>query len=194
MEVESQCIEAANKANRALGLVNRTFKYHNPRSFTNLYKSYVRPHLEFAIQAWSPHLKKDIRTLEKVHRRATRSIHGMENLTYEERLENTGLYSLECRRQRGDLIETFKIIKGLEGIKRENFFTFSHNTRTRGGPEKLLKKSLKTTIRQKFFSQRTINMWNSLPDRIKAKKTVISFKASLDDYWKSIKFGHQIDL
>ena len=194
MKVENQCTEAANKANRALGLVNRTFKYHNPRSFTNLYKSYVRPHLEFAIQAWSPYLKKDIQTLEKVQRRATRIIHGMENLTYQERLENTGLYSLECRRQRGDLIETFKILNGLEEIQSENFFTLSHNTSTRGGPQKLFKPRFNTNIRGKFFSQRAVDLWNSLPDNIKKTKTVNSFKASLDRYWKSIKFGHEIDL
>ena len=94
MKVGDQFSDAANKANRALGLVNRTFKYHNTRSFINLYKSYVRPHLEFAIQAWSPHLKKDIQTLEKVQRRATRLVYGMENLSYQERLESTGLYSL----------------------------------------------------------------------------------------------------
>ena len=194
MKVEDQCIDAANKANRALGLINRSFKYHNPRSFTNLYKSYVRPHLEFAVQAWSPHLKKDIQTLEKVQRRATRLIHGMENLTYQDRLIKSGLYSLECRRQRGDLIETFKILKGLEDVQADKFFTLSHNTSTRGGTHKVFKPRFNTNVRGKFFSQRSIDLWNSLPDSIKNMKTVISFKGSLDRYWKSIKFGHQIDL
>ena len=194
MKVGNQCVEAANKANRALGLVNRTFKYHNPRSFTNLYKSYVRPHLEFAVQAWSPYLKKDIRILEKVQRRATRLIHGLENLSYEDRLERTGLYSLECRRQRGDLIETFKILKGLEEIQAEKLFTLSQYPSTRGGPLKLSKTRSRTDIRKNFFSQRSVNLWNSLPESIKAANTVISFKSSLDRHWKRIKFGHQIDL
>ena len=194
MKVGNQCTEAANKANRALGLVNRTFKYHNPRSFTNLYKSYVRPHLEFAVQTWSPYLKKDIRILEKVQRRATRLIHGLEGLTYEDRLERTGLYSLECRRQRGDLIETFKILKGLEEIRADKLFTLSQYPSTRGGPLKLFKERSRTEIRKNFFSQRSVNLWNSLPENIKETKTVVSFKASLDGYWKRIKFGHQIDL
>ena len=146
MKVETQCTEAANKANRTLGLVTRTFKYHNPRSFTNLYKSYVRPHLEFAVQAWSPHLKKDKRTLEKVQRRATRQIQGMEGQSYQERLEKTGLYSLECRRQRGDLIETFKILNELENVQENDFFIrtkdIPHHPSTRGGPLKLFKKKL----------------------------------------------------
>ena len=198
MKVETQCTEAAKKANRALGLVTRTFKYHNPRSFTNLYKSYVRPHLEFAVQAWSPHLKKDKRTLEKVQRRATRQIPGMEGLSYQERLERTGLYSLECRRLRGDLIETFKILKELENVKEKDFFTRTidtpHHPPTRGGPLKLFKKRCQSEIRNKFFSHRSVNPWNSLPEEIKSTNTVDSFKASLDRYWKRNKFGHQIDL
>ena len=155
---------------------------------------YVRPHQEFAVQTWSPYLKKDIRILEKVQRRATRLIHGLEGLTYEDRLERTGLYSLECRRQRGDLIETFKILKGLEEIRADKLFTLSQYPSTRGGPLKLFKERSRTEIRKNFFSQRSVNLWNSLPENIKATKTVVSFKASLDGYWKRIKFGHQIDL
>ena len=59
-------------------------------------------------------------------------MHGLENLTYQDRLEKTGLYSLECRRQRGDLIETFKILNGLEEVQPGKFFTLSHYTATRG--------------------------------------------------------------
>ena len=123
----------------------------------NLYKSYVRPHLEFAVQAWSPYLKKDIQTLEKVQRRATRLMHGLENLTYQDRLEKTGLYSLECRRQRGDLIETFKILNGLEEVQPGKFFTLSHYTVTRGGSQKLFKSRFNTNIRGKFFSHRAVD-------------------------------------
>ena len=139
-------------------------------------------------------LKEDIRILEKVQRRATRLIHGLENLSYEDRLERTGLYSLECRRQRGDLIETFKILKGLEEIQAEKLFTLSQYPSTRGGPLKLSKTRSRTDIRKNFFSQRSVNLWNSLPESIKAANTVISFKTSLDRHWKRIKFGHQIDL
>ena len=142
-----------------------------------------------SVQTWSPYLKKDIRILEKVQRRATRLIHGLEGLSYEDRLERTGLYSLECRRQRGDLIETFKILKGLEEIRAEKLFTISQYPSL-----KLFKARSKTDIRKNFFSQRSVNLWNSLPENIKATKTVVSFKASLDGYWKRIKFGHQIDL
>ena len=112
--------------------------------------------------------------------------------------KKTGLYSLECRRQRGDLIETFKIVKKLENVQEEDFFTRTENTQhhptTRGGPLKLFKKGCKSDIRKTFFSHRSVNPWNSLPKEIKLTTTVDSFKASLDGYWKRIKFGHQIDL
>jgi len=77
-----------------------------------LYKSYVRPLLEFSIQAWSPSLRKDINCLEQVQRRATKLVVGLKRLEYADRLHELGLTTLEKRRLRGDLIETFKIVTG----------------------------------------------------------------------------------
>ena len=61
-----QCVEAAKKASQALGFIKRTFTYYDCRSFATLYKTYIRPHMEFAVQAWNPYLKKDIECLEKI--------------------------------------------------------------------------------------------------------------------------------
>ena len=113
----------AAKANSILGMIKRTFSYFSKESLLTLYKSYVRPHLEFCVQAWSPFLKKDIIILEKVQRRATKLLAGITNLSYEERLRILQLTTLEDRRLRGDLIEMYKILNGFEYLNFESFFT-----------------------------------------------------------------------
>ena len=89
-----------------------------------LYKAIVRPHLEYCIQAWNPHLRKDVDMLEKIQRRATKLIPGLRDLTYEERLMECGLTTLETRRLRGDQIEVFKRLNGYGNI---DYNLFSRN-------------------------------------------------------------------
>ena len=111
-----KCAKAVKKANAVLGMIKRNIHFKSKDVIVKLYKSLVRPRLEYCIQAWSPYLKKDIDRLEKVQRRATRMIEGYWDLSYEERLERTGLIPLEKRRVRGDLIEVFKMMKGFDHV------------------------------------------------------------------------------
>jgi hypothetical protein len=80
----------------------------------------VRPHLEYSVQAWRPHLKKDIDLLEGVQRRATKMINGFKDKSYEDRLR---CLNLETRRLRGDLIEVFKMFKGFDNLDPSMFFS-----------------------------------------------------------------------
>ena len=87
------------------------------------YKTIVRPRLEYSIQAWRPYRKNDIDILERVQRRATKIIQKVRNISYEMRVKEWGLTTLETRRMGGDHIEVFKILNGYENIDRNILFS-----------------------------------------------------------------------
>ena len=113
---EKQVIAASQRAMAVLRSVRRAFVRFDIETFSIIYTSYIRPHLEYCIQAWSPYYAKDILLLEKVQRRATNLVWGLNELSYEDRLERLKLFSLEERRFRGDLIQTFKLLTGKEKV------------------------------------------------------------------------------
>ena len=184
-KVSEQCLVAAKKANSILGMIKRTVKSRSRDVVVRLYKTLVRPKLEYCVQMWCPYLQKDINMLEKVQRRATRLITRCKNWSYEDRLKYTDLMALKTRRKRGDMIEVFKIVKGIDKVDKNIFFAFADNSRVRGHKYKLVKRHSKLDIRKQFFSNRVINDWNSLPDEVVAADTVNCFKARLDNYIKS---------
>ena len=117
LKVADQCLEARNRANKLLAIINRNVVYKSKEVICKLYNSYVRPLLEYCAQVWAPYLRKDIIMLEGVQRRATRMISGFEGKRYEDRLKELGMYSVERRFVRGDMIQVFKICKSVENIE-----------------------------------------------------------------------------
>ena len=115
LKVSRLCLNAVSKANKVLGMVSRQFRDLDKASFLILYKGFIRPYLEYAIQAWSPYLKKDIAYLWKVQRRATKIIKGIGSMPYSKRLDELKFTTLEKRRLR-DLIEVYKLLTCRENI------------------------------------------------------------------------------
>ena len=179
LKSSNQCIEAVKKAQKLLGYIKRQFRTRNKEAILILYNALVRPHLEYAVQFWSPSLRKDIERLEAVQARATKLIPSIRHLGYVRRLERLNLYSLEKRRLRGQLIEIFKMIKGVNNIDYRHLFTFSNNW-TRSNGWKLELKRFNTSQCGNFFTYKIAPIWNRLPAEAVNSASVEQFKIELD--------------
>jgi ribonuclease P/MRP protein subunit RPP40 len=182
MKFSEQANSAVTKANATLGMIRRTITCKNKDIITRLYKALVRPKLEYCVQAWRPYLRKDIDKMERVQHRATKMIDECKGLCYEDRLKVAGLTTLEDRRERGDMIEVFKTLHGINKISESSLFQLANNSRTRGHRFKLTKTRSKLDIRKNFFSQRVVNNWNGLPECVVEADSVNSFKSRYDKY------------
>ena len=124
MKVSEQCGIAASNGNQIIGLIRKNITYKDKNLIIPIYKAIVRTHLEYCIQAWIPYRKNDIDTLERKLRRATKLMPELRDLSYEERLNECGLTTLETVQLRGDQIEVFKMLHGYDNIDRH---VFSHS-------------------------------------------------------------------
>lgn len=188
LKFSDQCNIAYNKANKILGMVSRNFSYKTKETVKLLYTSMVRPHLEYAVQFWSPHYQKDIEKLERVQHRATKMIPEIRSKPYSERLKDLDLYSLEKRRARGDMIQTYKILKGFDKVDTESMFKLDHESNTRGHHLKLKKRSVNLDIGKYTFANRVVNDWNTLTPKVVNSPSINSFKKNIDLYYKEINF------
>ena len=181
-----QCSSASGKANGVLGQISRAVNYRDKKTFIQLYKVYVRPHLEYCVQAWSPYHKGDMDKLEKVQKRAVNMVAGLKSKNYADKLKEVGLTSLEERRSRGDMLQTFRIINGIDNVEAETWFTFANerdrdgatNTRHSSDITRLVQGESRYEPRRNFFSQRVPDLWNSLPKTTSHITTVLGFKAA----------------
>ena len=195
------------KARNMCYMLMRAISYKCPDIMIPLYKSLVRPVLEYGNVIWCPRYVKDVDFIEDVQKYYTKRIIGMSDLEYEDRLRALKLPSLGYRRVRGDMIEVFKITHGFYDTKvTKSLFKLadstnktktnspkidSSNTRTNG--YKIDKVSTNTSAFQHFFTNRVVNCWNSLPRHVVGVDTVNSFKGALDRHLSAFKYVKRVD-
>ena len=177
-------------ANSRLGIIKNTFHSIDEKGFMILFKSNVRPVLEYGIPVWQPHLRKHEKEIEQIQRRATRMIKGFENFNYSERLHKLYLPTLHYRRRRCDLIQVFKIIKKFDNIDSDSFFQFNHGITRKNHIYKLNKPRCNSSQKMHSFSHRIINDWNDLPSSVGEINSINAFKSLLEDHWKHADFKY----
>ena len=192
LKFEKQISERIKKANSVLSSIKRTIRYMDQSVFTMLYKSIVRPILEFCGAVWNPHLVKQIKSIESVQRRATKLVPIIKHLSYKDRLTALKLPTLEYRRKRGDMILTYKILKNHVDTNPSLFFKMNNCSRTRGHELKLFKSRSCLDVRKYVFSNRIVEDWNKLQNNVIQSPSVKEFEKRYDarNYANMYIFSH----
>jgi ribonuclease P/MRP protein subunit RPP40 len=176
----AQCSKAAGTEAGVLGQISNAFHYRDRYTFVSLYKQYVRPHLEFVVQAWNPWTQQDKDILEKVHRRVVAIVSGLRGVTYEERLEELEMTTLEERRHRADMLHVFMILTEKDNVDKSTWFKMASEGTVRTmqakGTLNLVKPRTRLEVRSNFFSIRVVEEWNKVPEKIKLARSVGQFK------------------
>ena len=150
-----------------------------PEFMMHLLRVHIRPIIEYASVVWNTGYVQDRKKLESVQRLWTRQVLGLEGKNYGERLKALDLFSVEGRLLRADLIKCWKVFHGLCPIQPSDLWEVSSDSRTRGHQFKIKVVRCEIDCRARFFSNRIISDWNSLPDWVVGSASVGEFKSSL---------------
>ena len=151
----------------------------DPEFLLSIYTLHIRPLIEYGSCLWNTGYIGDLKLLERIQRRWTRSVEGMEELPYWERLRALNLFSLQGRFLRADLILVYKIFHGLCALKPENLFQAANNVHTRGHRFKIYAPLTNLEIRRRFFAVRVVAHWNALGQDTVEATSLESFKSLL---------------
>ena len=174
LKFRKQAAAAVSKGNQMLALVKRSFVCLDMVTLPLLFKSLVRPHLEYGNLIWGPFNRADQKLLERVQRRATKLVAEIKHLPYQERLRRLNLPSLYHQRRRGDMIAVYQILNGSIDVQPNQFFEPATSAVTRGHGMKLLKPQATSRVRRNSFAVRVINDWNALPSSVVLSNSISS--------------------
>ncbi|KFQ68323.1 hypothetical protein N335_06841, partial [Phaethon lepturus] len=180
LDMRWQCALTAQKANHILGCIQRTVASRSRVGILPLWSSLVRPHLESCLQLWSPQHRKDMDLLERVQRRPTKLIRGLEHLSCEDRLRQLGLFFLKKRRFRGHLIAAFQYLKGSYMKDGDRLFSRACCNTTRSNGFKLKESRFRLDRRKKFFTIRVVKHWHRFPREVVDVPSLATLKVRLD--------------
>ena len=139
LKFRTHAAAAIKKANQTLEIIKKSYTSRDAVTLSTLYKAMVGPHLQYGNAKWGPFSQGDKKSVEFVQR-ATKLIHGFNVKSYEDRIKQLKLPSLGYRRNRGDMIWTFKIMNGLVRVDASKLFVQASLLQTRGHPQKVFKK------------------------------------------------------
>ena len=187
LKFHKQTAASVKNANSRLGLIRKTFASLDEKTLPLLFKSLVRSKLEYGNLIWGPFFKEDAKSIERVQRRATRMVPNLRHLEYKDRLRQLNLPSMKHRRRRGDMIFAYKIMSGKSKIKANDLFKL--NSRTLRGHEFMIQKKRATKfLSTQVFSNRIVNDWNNLPQKVVTATSINRFKEEIDAHWKDEMF------
>ena len=175
------------KANKKLGIIAHIFKNKNSDAMIPLFKTFVRPILEYNSIIWSPYTKKYVNKIEKIQIKFCKLVSDFRDLSYQHKLKKAKLLSLRARRIQHQLITMFKMKNNLVDLCFEDFFQKNNYNKTRGNAFKLIIPKSKSKAHQGFFTNACVKHWNRLKSSEINVRTCRMFKKKILNYFERVK-------